>query len=173
MAETRKYASFFEWKDKARKELGVVEELVNSLNEASSRQYKKPRINKQDPPDCVCLDENENSVAIEVVEVVSEYAARLNAQGKDVVRIWRSGELQQQVSKLLAEKDKKKYLGGPYKEIVICLFTDEPMLELEFAKKELASSTFGPFDQIDSAFLVFSYCPKSKIYPVVPICINT
>jgi len=35
MTNERKYASFFEWPDKERKELGVVEELLRSLNSVS------------------------------------------------------------------------------------------------------------------------------------------
>ena len=49
------YASFFEWHDKGRKELGVVEELIEALSKCSSIHLHSPREFSPDPPDCVCL----------------------------------------------------------------------------------------------------------------------
>lgn len=172
MANGRKYASFFEWPDKDRKELGVVEELLCSLNAVSRLGLCNPRTNRPDPPDCVCENGKGNLVAVEVVEFVCKEAARRNANGENVMRVWSPSEISAKASSLLAGKDAKKYLGGPYSGIVVCLFTDEPMLTLNEAKKELGSVKFGPFSQITSAFLVFSYDPHTKSYPTVPLEIS-
>ncbi|OGW16757.1 MAG: hypothetical protein A2X56_03870 [Nitrospirae bacterium GWC2_57_13] len=83
------------------------------------------------------------------------------------MRVWNFGEISAKVSSLLVGKDTKKYLGGPYSGIVVCLFTDEPMLTFDEAKEELGSIKFGPFSQVTSAFLVFSYDPDTKSYPTV------
>ena len=72
----RKYAPFFEWFDKGRKELGVVEELIASLNRIKQEQFHTPQLCDPDPPDCICLNESGEVVAIEVSEVVCEDAAR-------------------------------------------------------------------------------------------------
>src|SRR6266704_1207793 len=114
--QLRKYASFFEWFDKGRKELGVVEELLVSLNSAYGLGWRAPTLQKPDPPDCTCLTPSGDRVAIEVAEVVCEIATRLNAQGQSVVRNWQTGELRTHIAALLQEKDAKTYHGGPYNE---------------------------------------------------------
>lgn len=166
------YASFFEWHDRGRKELGVVEELVTALNCATGDTLYEPRECFPDPPDCVCLDAAGKSVAIEVAEVVCEEAARLSAQGSNVYRHWRSGELVTHVSRTLAGKDAKSFHGGPYSSIIACLFTDEPALTIEQAESELGTHEFGPFAQIKKAYLLFSYRPATQSYPVIALRIR-
>jgi hypothetical protein len=167
-ARTRKYASFFEWREKEGKELGVVEEVVSGLN-ALGLGLRDLRVQRPDPPDCVCEDQNGNSVAIEVAEIVCEDAVRLNAQGHNVYRAWRPGDLSAAIKARLSEKDAKTFHGGPYPMIAVCLFTDEPALAVDFAKRELTSATFRPYNQIGAAYLLFSYDPGSKTYPLLPL----
>ena len=167
-ARMRKYASFFEWPDKDRKELGIVDELVSGLNGLGLR-LRHLRVQRPDPPDCVGEDQNGNSVAIEVAEIICEDAARLNARGHKVCRAWRPGDLGATITASLSKKDTKTYHGGPFSTIAVCLFTDEPMLTVDFAKRELASLSFGPYKQIDAAYLLFSYDPGSKGYPIVTL----
>ena len=166
------YASFFEWHDRGRKELGVVEELVVALNSSAGLTLHEPREFSPDPPDCVCLNEAGESIAIEVAEVVCEEAVRLNAQGTDVYRHWRPGELATHVSLTLAGKDGKTFHGGPYHSIVACLFTDEPALTVEQAEAELAGHEFGPFSQLTNAYLLFSYRPATQSYPLIELRIR-
>jgi hypothetical protein len=163
------YASFFESHDKASKELGVVEELVEALNQGAGLSLHTPREFSPDPPDCVCLDSQGRAVAIEVVEVVCERATRLTAQGHNVYRVWGPGELADHVARVLREKDTKRFHGGPYQEVVACLFTDEPALEVPVAKAELQASTFGPFSQLTAAYLLFSYDPSTQSYPLAAL----
>jgi hypothetical protein len=167
--ELRNYASFFEWFDKGQKELGIVEKLLRSLNSAYALGWHTPVIQKPDPPDCVCLTGSGERVAIEVVEVVCETATRLNALGQRVVRDWRPGDLKPHVTALLNEKDGKTYHGGPYSHIAVCLFTDEPHLALTEVSGELGAAIFGPYRQIKSMFLLFSYDPNTETYPVLTL----
>ena len=162
----RDYAPFFEWLHKDRKELGVAQELLESLNRASGARYHSPRIHRPDPPDCVCSNAAGGLVAIEVAEVVCEEAARLTAQGEKVMRVWKHGEFRAHIAGLLAAKDSKTFHGGPYSEIVASLFTDEPMLTLGQVMSELADASFGPYKQLTSAFLLLSYEPGTKSYRV-------
>ena len=168
VARTRKYASFFEWSEKEAKELGVVEELVSGLN-ATGLGLRNLRVQRPDPPDCVCDDPNGNPVAVEVSEIVCEDATRLNAQGHNVYRAWRPGDLAAKINARLSEKDAKSFQRGPFAAIAVCLFTDEPALTADFAKRELSSVTFGPYTQIGAAYLLFSYDPGSKGYPLLPL----
>jgi len=168
----KNYASFFEWPDRSRKELGVVEELVVALNNSAGLTLCEPKVFEKDPPDCVCLNDTGGVVAIEVAEVVCEDATRLNAQGSCVYRRWRPGELATHISRTLAGKDAKIFHGGPYSSIIACLFTDEPALTVEQAKSELCELEFGPYSQITKAFLLFSYSPATRSYPVIPLRIR-
>jgi len=168
-ARTRKYASFFEWPDKERKELGVVEELIAGLNASIGLGLSNLRVQRPDPPDCVCDDSNGKPVAIEVAEVVCEDAARLNAQGQNVYRVWRPGDLAARIRTRLNEKDGKSFHGGPFASIAVCLFTDESTLTVDFAKRELSLVMFGPYKQVGTAYLLFSYDQGSKNYPFLPL----
>ena len=165
----RKYASFFEWSDKPTKEIGVVEELLISLNKELGLGLHSLQSFNPDPPDCICLNTYDQLVAIEVVEVVCQEAVRLNAKGNDVYRLWGRGELAPHIEQLLKRKDKKTYHGGPYGEVIVCLFTDELTLSPDFVSDELRSVFWGPYKQISSAFLLLSYNPESRVYPVFQI----
>ena len=163
----RQYASFFEWYDKGTKELGVVGTLVEALAQAGETGLHSPVEFSPDPPDCVCRNAAGELVAIEVAEVVCEEAARLVAQGHDVYRNWRPGELQAHVARELSDKDSKVFHGGPYEQVICCLFTDEPALSPSEAEMELRGKTFGPFNQLTGAYLLFSYSAERKAYPVI------
>jgi hypothetical protein len=163
------YAPFFEWYEKAQKELGVVEELLVSLNRSAGFGLHSPQIFAPDPPDCTCLNPSGECVAIEVAEVVCEEAARLNAQGHKVYRNWRPGELVEHIALQLKDKDRKAFQGGPYQGIIACLFTDEPALAVQQVTAELGGHGFGPFAQLTAAFLLFSYDPATKLYPLVQL----
>lgn len=169
----RKYASGFKWPEKDIEELGVVEELMASVTASRFRELYHPRINRPDPPDCVCSTADGALVAVEVTEVVCERAAALNAQGHEVYRNWRPGELRAHIAMRLGDKDNKQFHGGPYGEVLICLFTDEPALTTELAACELAGARFGPFRQITDAYLLFFYDPHTKGYPVFKLAIDT
>jgi len=164
----RKYSSFFESLDKEAKEIGVAEELVPFLN-AAGLDLRNLRPQRPDPPDCVCDDPNGNLVAIEVAEIVCEDAVRLNAQGHNVYRQWRPGELAPKIDTALREKDEKTFRGGPFAGIIVCLFTDEPALPFDFAAHELFSARFGPYKRIGAAYLLFRHDPGSQTYPVLPL----
>ncbi len=163
----KSYASFFEWHSKGQKELGVVEELLAALNSCSARQLRSLREFAPDPPDCVCETTGGEVVAVEVAEVVCQRATELNAQGSQVYRVWRTGELAAHVSSVLARKDTKHFNGGPYSAVIASLFTDEPALSEADARAELLGATFGPYKQLTEGYLLFSYQPSSKSYPFI------
>lgn len=172
LASRRKYASFFEWIDKEGKELGVAEELVAALNAGGSLQLSGLVLCNPDPPDLTCQNAQGERIAIEVSEIVCEEAVRLNQLGQDVYRVWQPGELRTGITERLARKDRISLRGGPYRSIYVCLFTDEMMLTQKSVNEELANTKFGPFNQITGAFLLFSYDPETKSYPVVELPID-
>ena len=156
-----------EWPDKEQKELGVVEELIGGLRARGGLNLSNLRPHRPDPPDCVCTDDDGNTVAVEVSEVVCESAVSRNARGANVYRVWRAGELAEVISARLTEKDNKTFHGGPFDSIVICLFTDEPALTYEAVSRELGPHSFGPLRQVSAAYLLFSYDPGTRTYPFI------
>ena len=172
LSSRRKYASFFEWIDKEGKEFGVGEDLVKALNSAHSLQLIDLAPCNPDPPDLTCKNVQGDLIAIEVSEIVCEKSVRLKQQGQDVYRVWQPGEVQAAISERLARKDKVTLQGGPYQSFYVCLFTDEIMLTPQGVGDELSDVSFGPFDQITDAFLLFSYQPGTKSYPVVRLRIG-
>ncbi|HEY2988474.1 MAG TPA: hypothetical protein VGL11_12165 [Candidatus Binatia bacterium] len=165
----RQYASFFEGPAKERKERAVAEEFIASLNADSGLGLSNLQLQRPDPPDLTCISARGERVAIEVAEVVCEEAVRRTAHGEEVLRVWRSGELSSSVTALLRRKDEKTFHGGPFEQIFVCLFTDEPMLTLESARAELDGARFGAFKQITGAFFLFSYQASTQSFPVIKL----
>lgn len=163
------YAPFFEWPDKPQKEVGVAEHLVAYVNRERGLGWHSLQSQQRDPPDCVCSDATGAQIAIEVAEVVCSEAAARTARGENVMRRWETGDAAAHIRELLQRKDGKQYLGGPYKEVVACLFTDEFDLDFEELREQLKSERFGPMKQLSSAYLVFSYSAHAQDYPVLPL----
>ncbi len=177
--QERVYASFRERGPKELKEVDVARDLLDSLTAVSEHAYRNLQPSPQDPPDCVAINEREQAVAIEVTEFVSEGAVRLNEAERrklgrrpDVTELlmaqWTRDEFIAHVASLLAEKDGKILIGGPFEEYVVVVHTDEPLLEWKAAEGWLSSQMFGPFKQVSSAYLLFSYHPGIG-YPFVPL----
>jgi hypothetical protein len=158
MKKPRKYAAFYDWHDKQTKELGIVRELVQALS-AEGFPLRDPRIQEPDPPDCVCVDDAGQPIALEVVELVSQEAIERNERGEHVYRWWESEDIRAEVKQLLARKDGKTFNGGPYADVAVLIHTDEPALTADAGREALAGVEFGPFKQLTRAFLMFSYMP--------------
>jgi hypothetical protein len=171
MKKLRKYASFFEWCDKQRKELGIAEELIKALA-MQGYHLRDPRIHDPDPPDCTCRDASGNLIALELVEFVSQEAVERNAKGDDVYCRWEPEDIRSHVTMLLLSKDTKNFSGGPYSDIAVVIHTDEPVLTIEMAREALDGITFGPFYQLSRAFFIFSYMPN-KDYEVIQLSVAT
>lgn len=156
----RKYASFFEWPNKKIKELGVVQDFVEELSRHEI-VWRDARICQPDPPDCVCFDENGNTIALEVVELVSREAIERSQRGGEVLCCWTCQDIRSRIGSILSDKDQKTFNGGPYGEIAVVLHTDEPLMPVGEARTALEGCTFGPFDKVTKAFLMFSYIPEN------------
>lgn len=165
----RRYAGFFDWPDKAVKERGVVANLLRSLNDNGDNELSNPTIFQPDPPDVVCDTCDGRKVAIEVTEVVSAEAACRVAQGQSVYRLWGPGELFEHIDAAARKKDSKSFNGGPYSSYRLCFFTDEPDLSFEKARKELSEARIGPLEKISRVYLLFTYDPSTKGYPIIEI----
>ena len=72
IASQRKYANFFEGRDRSAKELGVVKSLFQSMERVSECPYEKPCLAKEDPPDIIAEDKKGNVIGLEVTEFVDK-----------------------------------------------------------------------------------------------------
>ena len=169
----RKYAPFFEWPDKKGKELGIVDDLLHSMHLGGETEYSKPISSFVDPPDCVISDRNGSLVAVEVTEFVSAEAIQRNKRGDKVYRDWQLNEVIQKLHILIQEKDAKVFHGGPYAKKIFVIFTDEIILlaSQEEYKKGLLGQFFGPVEQINEAYFLFSYDGIDRC-PYIKLCIN-
>jgi hypothetical protein len=170
LRRVRKYASFFEWPDKKLKERGVVADLLHSMQLEGVAEYGEPSPALDDPPDCIVSDRDGIPVAVEVTELVSAEAIRRNQRGDNVYRDWKPHEVIDEINNLLLKKDGKRFHNGPYAKKIVLIFTDEIILQIrqdEYAEY-LAERLFGSVEQIDEAYLLFSYdgidrCPYIKL----------
>jgi hypothetical protein len=167
LAHRRKYAPFFDWHEKSRKELGVVEQLVRTMEARGEVEYRSLRCWSQDPPDCIGKDNTGKTVAFEVTELVSEEAVRMNQKGRQVYRDWRPAEVVNRIDEILKDKDSKVYSGGPYCRIAVLIHTAEQVISFEEYGHILAEHTFGPLKQVTEAFLLMHYDPRLGNCPYI------
>jgi hypothetical protein len=161
----RKYASFFQFGDKAVNEFLIAQEFINWFNKNQDQTLHSLVSSIKDPPDCSCLNENNQLIGIELVELVCQQSIELSERSKLVYRSWGQEELIDKIKHLLIDKDSKSYQNGPYSEIIVLIHTDETDLSIEKTTKYLLHSIFGPFNQITQSFLIFSYHPNLKHNP--------
>ncbi len=173
LRKLRKYASYFEWPDKQRKELGVVEKLIAAMELSGERRFHSPRKgpSSNHAPDCVALNQSEERIAFEVCELVSEKAIQCNIAAKEardaVYCDWRPEDVSDEVSKILLRKDKVTYIGGPYSRIVLVIHSDEPIVLHSTCADALRSRIYDKPKIIDEAYFLFSYDPSFKYCPYV------
>lgn len=69
------------------------------------------------------------------------------------------------MSDRLIAKDKVTLLGRQFDEYIVVVHTDEELLRTDNVARYLAGASFGPFTQIDRAFMLLSYDPSRRGYP--------
>jgi hypothetical protein len=171
----RKYASYFEWTDKQRKELGVVEELIKAMELSGEKRFHSPRYgpSANHAPDCVAVNQNGELVAIEVCELVSGKAIQCNIGAKDAKDMvycdWLPEHVTEEVSKILIKKDNVNYIEGPYSNIVVVIHSDEMVVLHNTCADALESRIYEKPKVINEAYFLFSYDPGFKFCPYVKL----
>ena len=169
----RGYADFFDWPiDRSRGELGVVEALAEALHGKGSAFFTqvKSRRRGQDPPDVEALDFDGRRVAVEVSELVDGSAIQASKSGSQYVtarwpRTRFLGELRERLRAKLGRFQQLK--DGPYPGgYVVVLYTDERALMRFHVTQYLKGEVFPEIEQTHRVFLLLSYDPMVKGYPV-------
>jgi hypothetical protein len=174
LSKQRKYASHFEWHDKRKKELGVVECLIDSMKLRGEKWLHSPQSSKIDPPDCIAKDSEGKNIGIEVSELVDVDAIWMNQKGKQVYRDWRPEEVIKAIQKIIDEKDVKQFKGDPYNNIVLLIFTDEVTISYKEYSEILEPHIFETPKKIGTVYFLFSYNPDPCIqsYPYLKLNIG-
>ena len=167
------YASFFDWPDKPIKELGIVRDLLDSIEtDGGNHGIVKVHHHRPDPPDCVGTSANGERTAFEVTEFVDEKAIVRNKRGENVLKEWGKRELTLKINSIVKNKDSKAYHGGPYSKLALVIHTDEPLLSDIGCNEILREQKFGPCQRITDIWLLFSYVPGRQSYPYLRLSIG-
>lgn len=163
----RKYSGFFDYGDKSLKERGIVEHLLKSMKECGEASYSNPVSCPDQWPDVLVNDQIGQQVAVEVTELVDETSVRENQQGNGIYCIWEPAQVYAEIERILAKKDLKSNHGGKYSKVILLIHTDELVIESEKYIPLLKTSSFKTLNNINEAFLLFSYDPRANNYPYV------
>jgi len=174
--QSRIYANHWEWWNKQRKELGIVEDWLESMCTSGESAFTSPRFgpHPNNAPDCIVLNKNGENVAVELCELVSEEAVAENQRGNAVYRDWQPTEVVNKIGEILKKKDKKTYHDGPYSEIIILIHTAEPVIAYEHYKELLSLKGFQGLHQVNQAYLLFKNHNNPSItpYPYIKLCLK-
>lgn len=171
----RAYASLREGGTKGEKELGVLNDLLASMESLGQRRYVDPALPTADPPDCTARTVSGQLVAVEVTEFVSQDAIEVNERTRRqlerrpgitemVMREWSGPEFLEHLNDILARKDTRTFKEGPYAETVVVIHTDEPLLTRHQCEQWLVGHSFGPFKTLTHGYFLYPYEPPSG-YP--------
>jgi hypothetical protein len=162
------YASFRDWPDKSVKERAVVGDLLCAIKaEEGQHGLLTLNVNETDPPDCIGIGLHGERVGFEVTELVDQATVERNLQGRSEWKEWGQQEFLAKLQSILNEKDRKQLRGRPYDKFVVVVHTDEPLLPHSECASMLNGHRFGPYQQINEAFLLFSYEPGRSSYPYI------
>jgi hypothetical protein len=175
LSRSRLYAPMREGGTKPQKETGVVSDLLDSMSSADNHRFENPTPSPVDPPDCIASILDGGVAAIEVTELVCQEAIERNQRGdrEAIARLepgafdfreWGESEFLEHSRGLLATKDGKVLQGGPYASYVVVVHTNEPWLFRRDCERWLSGHSFGPYKQIDEAYLLYQYEPGTG-YP--------
>ena len=174
--EKRKYAPYFEASCKKRKEYDVAQRFIEALDITNKGCYHSLAFAEKEPPDCEVHDEKNNIIGIEITELVNELAVRQAANLTDQryypVYFWGekdAGEVFDELGRKLREKDRKIYHKERYSKMLVVIFTDEPTLRYRKVLELLRDKIFPRFENIEEAYLLFSYDPDEDYCPYIKL----
>ena len=169
--KTRKYANFFEGGSKQQKESSVSEEWLNVYG--SNNGYDLTTLKPVDDewPDNEVNTINGDLCGIEVTELVDSNCIKLNENGGDVYRLWSESEVISAITNRLKNKNLKTH-GNKYHKLIVLIHTDEFEITFDLYNSIIEKYLFNDLENIDQAYLIYSYDPIYKTYPVTVLNIE-
>ena len=175
IARQRGYADFFDWPEKRQKELGLLQVFAEAFGRSggviSGEHLTEPGL---DPPDGVAVSQTGARIGIELVELVDQ--GLIERQKRDPQRTqwrdWTDQELREALRTLVGRKDSTRQIASllrDYPGYWTVIHTDEPALTPESVAQHVADFQVGPCRLVTRCFLLMSYSPAIKGYPLVEI----
>lgn len=167
----RRHASWFEWIDKPGKELGVAQEFAVALERVSGSVAEHVELGG-DPPDIVLSLQGGASINLELTELVNQKAieAQLGGAPEYAAQIfdWDNRKIASRIRERVQDKEMKcRALSSTSARLILLMHTDEMVLSEKVVQEAL--DEHGPIrsDVFDEIWLLFSYEPKNRIYPLL------
>lgn len=160
---------------RSRDEKNVVECYSESVRILEGEGYLNIQSHKSDPPDCIGYDETGGLIAFEVTELTDQDAERENSKKgqRYYYRDWNVEDLANAIQEKIIEKDLKLYQGGPYKEILLIIYTDELVITEDMVKSAKIFLDFSKYKlkNLTSVIFLFFYesNPANINYPYLNI----
>ncbi|MFZ3073305.1 MAG: hypothetical protein WA162_08680 [Thermodesulfobacteriota bacterium] len=149
---------------RSRDEKNVVECYSESVRILEGEGYSGIQSFKSDPPDCIGYDSTGSMVAFEVTELTDQDAERENDKKgqRQYYRDWDILDLAQAIKDRISDKDSKSYHAGPYKKILLIIYTDELVITEDMVKKAKALLDFNKCEPRNLTEVIFllSYEPN-------------
>jgi len=163
----RKYANSFEAPNKKLKEITVSSEWLKTYGVAHGYNEESfIAVDDQDRwPDCEVKMTTGKLCGIEVTELVDSECIKLNEKNNDVYCHWSNEDIIDGIEKRLREKNTRSH-GGKYQKLIVLIHTDEFEIDYDTFNKIIIEHEFSGLKNIDEAYLVYSYDPRYKHYPV-------
>jgi len=161
----RKYANFFEAPNKKLKEMTVSKEWLRTYGTAHGYNEESLVAVDDQWPDCEVKMSTGELCGVEVTELVDSEVIKLNEKDKDVYRLWSDQDIIEGIEKRLRTKNTKSH-GGKYQKLIVLIHTDEFEIAYDAFNKIIEGHEFSGLKNIDEAYLVYSYDPRYKHYPV-------
>jgi len=168
----RGYADYFRGQSKGHEERSIAYRLLVHLNKELRLKWEyQHRGHGQDPPDCEAIAEDGRRIGIEVTELVDQHSLEEVVRGgADPLTDWGREKLVAHVQRLLDRKDAPdRVQGGPYREYLLAIHTDEPALTADNLERLLLGHTFLETRLITAAFLIASFDPRRNTSPVIEL----
>ena len=167
------YANYYDWSEKQQQEIGAVLCLFESIEKQNNLQHFNvlPRDEGEDPPDCEAIDQNQQTIGIEVTELVDEKTIKNQLHGKPFDWAdWDKTKLLHKIRERISAKDKPtKMKGGPYDKYVLLIHTEEPGLPYQKASALLEDVALDNMRLIDDVYLLFSYDSQCSYCPYIKL----
>ena len=135
------------------------------MKRSGDRRFISFHTNPDDPPDCIAYDKDDRLIAIEVVELVDQFAVEQTERDNNLIRIWQAEDVIKKIGDILQTKDKKTYRSGNYHRIVIVIHVDEPLITYNAYSGRIKDQIFCGYSQVDEAYLLFSFDPSFSENP--------
>lgn len=118
---------------------------------------------------------------MEITELVDQKARQLNEKGKKrspqkLYRLWEDEEIIQKLEGILKQKDGKcekiKKRTEIFRKTVLLIHTDEDEITGQRIVAILEKKCFEALNNIDDAYLMLSYDPSIKRYPIFTLALE-